>query len=125
MNAEALQWLDYAGENLEMARVGLERELLNASMQNAQQAVEKALKALLINSGNEIPRTHSIRELVRQTVASGISVDLSIEECDLLDAIYIPSKYPVYGILPGDVASRGTCESCLLIAERLVGNVRG
>ena len=124
MNAEALQWLAYAGENLEMAKIALERGFLNASLQNAQQAVEKMLKALLINNGREIPRTHSIRELARQAAEVGAPTALADEECDLLDTIYIPSKYPVYGILPGEVANRDTCESCLLIAVRMLDKIR-
>jgi HEPN domain-containing protein len=110
MNAEARQWLAYAEENLEVARISLERKLLNASLQNSQQAVEKTLKALLIAHGEEVPRTHSIRHLARQAVAAGVLIDLSGEECDLFDAIYIPSKYPVFGVLPDEVVDSETCQ---------------
>lgn len=41
MLAEVHQWLSYAEENLAMARLALEREYPNASLQNAQQAVGK------------------------------------------------------------------------------------
>jgi HEPN domain-containing protein len=123
MNAEALQWCEYARENLEVARLSLERNLFNASLQNAQQAVEKSLKALLLTAGRDIPRTHNIRELMRLAREADVSIELSVDECDLLDAIYIPSKYPVFGVLPGGVADRETCHRCLGIAERVVGNL--
>jgi HEPN domain-containing protein len=117
MKDETRLWLAYADENLQMARIALERGFFNASLQNAQQAVEKVLKALLIQRGRECPRTHSIRDLVR-AAATGSENHLTAEECDLLDSIYIPSKYPVFGVLPGEFASREVCERCLLIAER-------
>jgi HEPN domain-containing protein len=108
MKDETRLWLAFANENLQMSRIALEREFFNASLQNAQQAVEKGLKALLIERGLECPRTHSIRELAR--LAIDTDVHLSAEECDLLDSIYIPSKYPVFGVLPGEFAGRGVCE---------------
>jgi len=123
MSAEARQWLDYAKENLEIARIGLERDLFNACLQNAQQVVEKVLKASLLAAGWEIPCTHSIRELMRRAREAGVSLELSMDDCDLFDAIYIPSKYPVFGVLPGEVADRETCQRCLEIAERTIDNL--
>lgn len=120
MNAEAMQWLTYAEENLEIARIGLDRRLFNTSLQNAQQSVEKALKAVIVGSGREIPRTHSIRELSRIATVSERLTNLSTDDCDLLDAIYIPSKYPVFGVLPGEFADLETCRRCLLVAEQVI-----
>lgn len=57
MKDETRLWLAYADENLQMARIALERGFFNASLQNAQQSVEKVLKALLIERGWECPRT--------------------------------------------------------------------
>ncbi len=123
MNAEAEEWLTYAAENLEMARLALERGLFNPCLQNCQQAVEKGLKALLADQGTDIPRTHHIRELARLAKTVRIACDLSNEDCDLLDAIYIPSKYPVFGILPDQIADVETCQRCLSIATRILDNL--
>jgi len=48
MSDEAGTWLRYTEENLRSARLLLEHGLLNPCLQNAQQAVEKSLKAVLI-----------------------------------------------------------------------------
>ena len=46
MSAEGRRWLTYAQENLRAATLCLESDLFNPCLQNAQQAVEKALKAI-------------------------------------------------------------------------------
>ena len=66
MSDEAGTWLRYAEENLRSARLLLEHGLLNPCLQNAQQAVEKALKATLIARAIPVRGTHSIQDLVRR-----------------------------------------------------------
>jgi HEPN domain-containing protein len=51
MSAEDRRWLAYAHENLRAATLCLGSNLFNPCLQNAQQAVEKALKALHLFSG--------------------------------------------------------------------------
>ncbi len=50
MNGETQLWSRYAEENLRSAEILLESGLFNPCLQNAQQAVEKFLKALLIEN---------------------------------------------------------------------------
>ena len=125
MKDETRQWLAYAEENFEMARLALERGYLNACLQNAQQAVEKALKAALMELRGEFPRTHSIRELARMATAEKAPAEITAEECDLLDSIYIPSKYPVFGVLPEQFADWKVCVQSVGIAERVLAGIRG
>jgi HEPN domain-containing protein len=125
MKDETRLWLSYAEENFEMARLALERGYLNACLQNAQQAVEKALKAALVEARGEFPKTHSIRELVRVAAVEKVPAEIAAEECDLLDSIYIPSKYPVFGVLPEQVADWRVCIQCVGIAERVLAGLRG
>jgi len=125
MKDEAALWLTYAEENFNMARLALERGYFNACLQNSQQTVEKALKAVLVELTGESPKTHSIRELVRLAAAELAPAELNSEECDLLDSIYIPSKYPVFGVLPGQFADSPTCVRCVDLAERVLTHVRG
>ena len=77
MSAEGRRWLVYAQENLRAATMCLEGNLFNPCLQNAQQAVEKALKALHIASGLPLKKTHSIGELrgdlLRAKVDPGLS----------------------------------------------------
>ncbi len=124
MKGETSTWLRYADENLVVARMSLERGLLNACMQNAQQCVEKALKALVIEHGLEFKRTHSIQELARQLGAAGLDSGISEDECDLIDALYLPSKYPMAGVMPDLTTDTAIGEQCRDIAERVLAVAR-
>lgn len=57
MKDETRTWLGYAEENLQSARLLLENHLWNPCLQNAQQAVEKYLKALLNEYAIPLKRT--------------------------------------------------------------------
>lgn len=100
MKDETEQWLAYADENLRSARLLLQDHLLNPTLQNAQQAAEKAIKAILIERGAAIRKTHSIGELAGFLREFKVDLQISDEECELLDSIYLPSKYPLGSALP-------------------------
>lgn len=63
MKNEAKIWLEYAKENLKSSKVLLESKLYNPCLQNIQQSVEKAIKAILIEKSIVLKKTHSINEL--------------------------------------------------------------
>ena len=112
-------WLSYADENLDVAELAFDHGHLNACLQNAQQAVEKYLKAMIIDRDIEFRRTHSIRELIRTLSAKGIEVNISEDEMDLMDSIYVPSKYPIYSALPHTTPDRAICRDALAIARKV------
>jgi HEPN domain-containing protein len=87
MREETRLWLDYADENFEIARLALERGYLNACLQNTCQAVEKALKALLLERRGAAPVTSSIRELGRLVAAESITFSFTYVEGALLVSI--------------------------------------
>ena len=119
MSAEHKAWVEYADENLEIARLALDRGYCNACLQNVQQAVEKYLKAVLMFQRNEFPRTHSIEMLVQKLAANSMDISISEEETELLDSVYIPSKYPLGSALPDFSPDGDTCNRCLDIAGRV------
>jgi HEPN domain-containing protein len=119
MKDETRIWITYADENLEVSALTLEHGHLNACLQNAQQAVEKYLKAVIIERDLAFLRTHSVRELVRILVDQEIIPGISEDEMDLMDAIYIPSKYPVYSALPRAVPDDAICHEALNVARRV------
>jgi len=125
MKDQTKKWLEYADENLRSAKVLLDNELFNPCLQNVQQAVEKMLKAVLAESGIKLRKTHSINELVTVLAESGMKVDIEEDERDLIDSIYLPSKYPMGGILPDFEPDMLTCVQCAAIADRLRESVRG
>jgi HEPN domain-containing protein len=123
MKDETKLWLAYAQENLASAVVLLESDLFNPCLQNTQQTVEKLLKACLTEQGQKIRKTHSINELVAMLAVLGCDVGIDEEECDLLDTIYLPSKYPLGSVLPDFSPDSELCQRCLAIAEMVSKNV--
>lgn len=119
MKEQTEKWLEYADDNLQSAKLLFENQLFNPCLQNVQQAVEKMLKAVLIESGIKIKKTHSINELVMILRKHGRKVDISEDDRDLLDSIYMPSKYPVGSVLPDFEPDIQICRKCIAIAESL------
>jgi len=119
MKDETKQWLKYADENLRSAKVLLDNKLFNPCLQNAQQAVEKMLKALLVEFSVKFKKTHSINELAMLLAENHLDINLAEEERELLDSIYLPSKYPLGSILPDFEPDERICNNCIAIAERV------
>jgi len=61
---EPALWLRLADEDLAMARLALDQGIYRQTCFHAQQAVEKALKALLLARQGPYPRTHSLEDLL-------------------------------------------------------------
>jgi len=119
MTAEAHNWFAYADENLAVARLALKSGYYNACLQNIQQAVEKFLKAALLSKNATFEKTHSIETLNRQLVAVGVDTQLTEEECELLDTIYLPSKYPMGSALPDFNPDEEIGQQCVEIANKV------
>ena len=124
MKNETATWLRYANENLAVCRLSLERGLLNACLQNAQQCIEKTLKAVIVEMDLGFRKTHSIQKLAVQLTAAGLNIGLSEDECDLIDAIYLPSKYPIEAIVPDIEVDTDLCRECMGIAEKVLHDAR-
>lgn len=119
MRDETRVWLTYADENFEIAKLALAHGYVNSCLHNVQQSIEKALKAVVVEHGLEFRRTHSVRELTKLLANAGFFVNVSDEECDLIDSIFVPSKYPAYGVLPDSPPDQGICERCIEISTRI------
>ncbi len=100
MKNETKIWMDYSKENLKSSKVLLESGLYNPCLQNIQQCVEKAIKAILIEKSIRLKKTHSINELRNILDENKLDIELSEDDCDFLDSIYLPSKYPMVNVLP-------------------------
>jgi HEPN domain-containing protein len=123
MKDESKIWLSYAKENLTAAQILLTQSLYNPCLQNVQQSIEKGLKALLLEKDCSLRKTHSITDLVRALSDIGVQIQLNDDDCDLLDSIYLPSKYPLGGVLPDFEPDKVLCHSCLLLAETVFDQV--
>ncbi len=124
MKDETGLWLNYAEENLKAGKLLFDRTLYNPCLQNIQQSIEKTLKALLLETGHIHRKTHSITELVHLLTKQQIIICLTAEDCDLIDSIYLPSKYPLGGILPYFEPDADLCLRCIMLAEAVVSQAR-
>ena len=124
MNDETKVWLQYSIENYNSAKVLLKNNLYNSCLQNAQQSVEKALKAVLIENKFRIKKTHSIIELNNTLMERSIFIHLSEEDCDFIDSIYLPSKYPLDAALPHFEPDEMICSKALSIAESVLNEAK-
>jgi HEPN domain-containing protein len=60
----------------------------------AQQACEKALKAVLVLKGCAVSRTHSIGELVTSVAATGVDIPADLTEAAVLTDYAVSARYP-------------------------------
>jgi HEPN domain-containing protein len=124
MKDETKIWLEYAKENLKSSKVLLESKLYNPCLQNIQQSVEKAIKAILIEKSIILRKTHSINELRNILDENKLDAKLSEDDCDFLDSIYLPSKYPMVSVLPFYEPNEETCQRGIKVAESVIQTVQ-
>jgi len=124
MNDESRLWLQYAEENRRVAVLCFESGLFNPCLQNAQQAVEKSLKALCLAIGLPLKKTHSIAELIADLRCAGIRLNFVEDDIDLLDSVYLPSKYPLGSVLPNFNPDNSLAQCCLALANSVLSEVQ-
>lgn len=120
-----MAWLAFASENLQVCQTCLREGFYNPTLQNAQQAVEKAIKAVVSHHHGHIRKSHSIAALVADLESLGVVAPLLADEIHLLDSIYLPSKYPLASALPDYVPDEPLARKCMLIAERIIDFAQG
>ena len=122
MKGSTKEWLDFADRDLEAARLLVDNEYLStAVLFHSQQCVEKCLKALLEEDGVPVPHIHSVvklHSLLREN--SPISLSVAEDELDLVDSVYIDSRYPSgIGLLPSGFPTKEDAQELLRIAEEI------
>lgn len=117
MKDETKQWLKYADENLESSKILLQSFLYNPSLQNVQQAIEKYIKACFIENGLKLQKTHNILTLNETLKQNNIFIDITDDDIDLIDSIYLSSKYPFGSVLPDFDPDKNICLHCIEIAN--------
>ncbi len=115
---EAETWFEFARSDLRVAELAKEDGLPNQACFHAHQAVEKILKGFLLLRGRRVPRTHSLLELGRLAQALGFPAEL-VQQIRVLDAYYLPTRYP--DALPrlSDLPQRQEAEEALELATRV------
>ena len=91
----AADWLERAAADLALARVPLPRGARREDLCfHAQQAAEKALKAVYQRQRWAFRYTHDLDELITGLKAKGLDVPESIEETDILSRYAWETRYP-------------------------------
>ncbi|MBC8447231.1 MAG: HEPN domain-containing protein [Chloroflexi bacterium] len=128
---EAERWLTQALRDLEAAQKLLHQKEYNWVCFIAQQAAEKAVKAVHLARGESVERIHSIFALIKGDQRAGVSaisqLSTLVEQARSLDKTYIPTRYPngvPFGI-PADFYSRENGEECIACAKEIIEAVRG
>ena len=113
------EWLVRARRNLRAAKVLLDsgsEDVHDAVTFHAQQAVETAVKSLLVRHQVEFPKTHNIAALRHLLANTNPMLTASLGTADALTTYAISARYPVNA---GDV-SRELAVEALAIARRSV-----
>ena len=93
MSNRATDWLAQARRDLEQAEDSRRSDRHEWACFAAQQAAEKAVKALHLALGQEV-RGHVVARLLRE-LPEGIAVgDDLVDKGRVLDGFYIPARYP-------------------------------
>lgn len=88
------EWLNRAESNLALAQATGAGAYLEDLCFNAQQAVEKALKALLLRHGVAIPHTHNLALLITTLGKAGIQTPPSLDHAADLTRFAVITRYP-------------------------------
>ena len=86
-------WMDQAQGDLEHARSDLERAFYDWACFSAQQAAEKAVKAVFQRLGGEA-WGHSVADLLMELPASHAASEALVDAALELDKTYILARYP-------------------------------
>lgn len=117
VEARPERWLEHARSDLALARLGAGADVLPEQLCfHAQQAVEKAFKAVLLHQKVEFPFTHDLSELLDALADAGIEVPASLAEADALTPYAVETRYPGFW---GEITAHDVGEAIRLAEEVL------
>ena len=108
--------MNRARSNLAIARAEVEGVYPEDLCFDAQQAAEKAIKALLIKMGVEFPYIHDIAQLLTSLEEAGQEIPRGIREAEALTRFAILTRYP--GLAPP--VKREEYERAIVLADQVV-----
>ena len=100
MNAEnkpddPLNWLARARSNLLLAETGIQDGVfLEDLCFEAQQAAEKAFKAICVFRNIDFPKTHSLTTLAALLEQAGIQLPPDVSDASILTSYAVQARYP-------------------------------
>jgi HEPN domain-containing protein len=91
---EAQRWLQAAREELDYARHAAAGGFHAPACFHAQQAAEKALKAIHYRRGARAAIGHNVRALIESLEPREPALDARLDAARELDLLYLPTRYP-------------------------------
>ncbi|MGH7467561.1 MAG: HEPN domain-containing protein [Longimicrobiales bacterium] len=121
--SDAREWLRRARSNLARARAGrMTAEVLYEDLCfDAQQAAEKAIKAVLVRNRILFPKTHVIDVLLTLAESGDVVIPAEIQDAAVLSDYATFARYPG----PGEDVTEEEYQRALGLAERVVHWVEG
>lgn len=91
-------WLAHAESDLHLAQTSIaDKDVLPAQICfHAQQAAEKAFKAVLLERGVDFPPSHDMEELLVIFEQHGVPVPDDLRDASLLTPYAVETRYPGY-----------------------------
>ncbi len=107
-------WWKQAARDLVTAKNNQRNKDYYAASLFAQQAVEKALKAMMIKKLKKLEKTHDLVFLAKKLELP----DKIIKACDKLNPVYLEARYPdASGKLPSQTITKQDTELDIILAE--------
>jgi HEPN domain-containing protein len=97
------EWLNRAASNLARAKAAIPEAYLEDLCFDAQQAAEKAIKAVFVHRGVAFPFIHDLTRLLTLLAHAGVSVPKYVRQAGRLTRFAVAARYPG---LAGPVTNR-------------------
>ena len=110
------EWLNRARSSLALAKAHPPETYLEDLCFQAQQAVEKAIKALLIKQGVAFPYVHDLAHLLTILEDAGERVPAAVREAEELTRYAVVTRYPGFA----EPVTEAQYEEAVAIAEAVV-----
>src|SRR5437588_471512 len=91
------EWLNRAKSNLALAESDIAGAFLEDLCFEAQQAAEKAIKAVFVKRGESFPYIHDLRKLLKQLAGNGVKIPKYVGQADKLSSFAVVTRYPGIG----------------------------
>ena len=88
------EWLNRARSNLACAKASVPHAYVEDLCFDAQQAAEKAVKAVFIRRGERFPFIHDLEELLRRLEQTGLKIPKYVWEAKELTPFALVTRYP-------------------------------
>ena len=112
-------WLARARSNLNLASLSDHQGIfLEDFCFEAQQAVEKALKAICVRDGLDFPKTHSLVVLYDILESSGLQVPSRVRDAEVLTQFAVQARYPGLDEAVGEAEYRHVCNRVAIVVPQ-------